>query len=156
MEKKDIPSFRTVLDRVCRERKYLAFVEAPALPEVRRYVLDHIAKKDVQIVAARGNEIVGWCDIIRLELPGFGHAGRLGMGLAGKFRGIGIGSNLVKEALRLARERGLRRIELEVFASNPKAIRLYERFGFSMEGRKVRARYLDERFDDVVLMGLLL
>jgi SAM-dependent methyltransferase len=40
-------------------------------------------------------------------------------------------------------EAGLVRIELEVFASNTIAIALYENLGFKIEGRNVRARYLD-------------
>ena len=47
------------------------------------------------------------------------------------------------------------RVELEVFASNARAIRLFERAGFVREGTKRRARFLDGREDDVVCMARL-
>ncbi|MBN2200523.1 GNAT family N-acetyltransferase [bacterium] len=152
----DVPCFRELLDAVCRERRHLAFTEAPPLAEAYRYVTDLISRKDVQIVAVSGNEFAGWCDVTRLDLPGFGHCGRLGMGVAASFRGRGIGTALLKEALRRARENGLSRVELEVFASNEAAIRLYLKTGFVMEGRKIGARILDGNTDDVCLMALRL
>lgn len=150
----DVPAFRELLDAVCRERRTLVFTEAPALAEIYRYVTGLIGRKDVQIVAKSGNELVGWCDVTRLELPGFGHCGRLGMGVAASLRGRGIGTALLKEALRRARENGLSRVELEVFASNEAAIRLYLKTGFVVEGRKIGARILDGITDDVCLMAL--
>jgi RimJ/RimL family protein N-acetyltransferase len=56
-------------------------------------------------------------------------------------------------ALRAAEEAGLTRIELEVFASNHAAIRLYERHGFVIEGVKRGARVLDGIVDDLVCMA---
>jgi RimJ/RimL family protein N-acetyltransferase len=51
--------------------------------------------------------------------------------------------------------RGLLRIELEVFASNLPAIKLYEREGFVTEGRKRLARIMDDVEDDILVMGIL-
>lgn len=47
------------------------------------------------------------------------------------------------------------RVELEVFASNTRAIRLFEGVGFAREGVKRQARLLDGRADDVVCMARL-
>jgi ribosomal protein S18 acetylase RimI-like enzyme len=153
----DIPGLRAVLDAVARERTYLAFTEAPPLAEVRQYVLDHLKKKDIQLVAeAPSGTIVGWCDIIVPELAGFSHGGRLGMGVAKDLRRQGIGTRLMEESLGLSKRKGLVRIELDVFSSNISAICLYRRFGFVTEGRRTKARYLDGRFEDVEMMGLLL
>jgi RimJ/RimL family protein N-acetyltransferase len=49
----------------------------------------------------------------------------------------------------------LKRVELEVFASNKIAIGLYEREGFVIEGRKRFARFLDGAEDDILIMGCL-
>jgi ribosomal protein S18 acetylase RimI-like enzyme len=50
---------------------------------------------------------------------------------------------------------GLERIELEAFASNARAVALYRKLGFGVEGIRVRARKLDESYDDNVLMALM-
>jgi ribosomal protein S18 acetylase RimI-like enzyme len=156
IRKTDVPAFRALLDAVSRERRHLAFVVAPPLADVYRYVTDGMRKKDVQVVALAGDEIVGWCDVIRLAFPGFGHSGRLGMGVTAPLRGRGIGTALVKEALVRAEGNGLKRIELEVFASNEDAIWLYRNFGFVTEGTKIGARILDGKTEDVCVMALRL
>jgi ribosomal protein S18 acetylase RimI-like enzyme len=156
ISKTDIPAFWAALDGVARERKYLAFVEAPSLAETRQFILEHMEKRDIQIVAAKGDEIIGWCDVVVSGLPGFTHCGRLGMGVVKKHRGLGIGTRLVEETVRRAVEKGLLRIELDVFSSNGPAIRLYRRFGFVTEGRKSKARFLNGEFEDILLMALLI
>ncbi|TIV76670.1 MAG: GNAT family N-acetyltransferase, partial [Mesorhizobium sp.] len=62
-----IESFHRALDLVARERKYLSFLEAPPLDQTRRFVLDRIAAGDPGFVAVVRGEVVGWCDISRLE-----------------------------------------------------------------------------------------
>lgn len=62
----------------------------------------------------------------------------------------------MSEVIRAARTKGLEKIELEVFASNAAAIRLYESAGFVQEGCKARARKLDGRYDDILPYGLVL
>ncbi len=48
------------------------------------------------------------------------------------------------------------RIELSVFERNQKAIRLYEKFGFVVEGKRLNAIYRDGEYLDNYLMALLL
>ena len=49
-----IESFHRALDFVARERRYLAFLEAPPLEETRAYVLNNIAKGYPQLVVLSG------------------------------------------------------------------------------------------------------
>ncbi len=50
---------------------------------------------------------------------------------------------------------GLHRVALSVFEFNPRAIRAYEKAGFSIEGRAREAVWRDGRFWDEVHMGML-
>ena len=52
-------------------------------------------------------------------------------------------------------QKGITRIELEVFAANERAFALYRKFGFVEEGRKRHARCLDGNYDDSICMALL-
>lgn len=52
------------------------------------------------------------------------------MGIAKGMRGRGVGQQVLDATIRDARERGDRRVVLEVIAGNARAIRLYERHGF--------------------------
>jgi len=49
----------------------------------------------------------------------------------------------------------LHRIELEVFADNARAVHVYEKVGFHMEGTRRRAIFKFGRYQDLHVMGLL-
>ena len=132
-------------------------IEAPPLEAVREFVHSNfINGNSLQFVAVSGNAVIGWCDILVGSLPGFTHCGRLGMGVRQNFRGMGIGKKLLTAAIKKAHEKKIERIELDVFASNKVAIKLYERAGFVVEGVKEKARKLDGVYDDVICMALSL
>jgi putative acetyltransferase len=63
---------------------------------------------------------------------------------------------MLDACLSVARNSGIEKVELEVFSDNLGAVRLYESFGFCLEGVKVRGRKLDGRYQDVKLMALWL
>jgi len=150
-----IESFHRCLDAVARERKYLAFLEAPPLESTAAFIRENIARDIPQFVALHGNEVIGFCDIRPKALEGFKHTGTLGMGVLKNYRRQGIGERLIVETIAKAKGQGLDRIELEVFASNLPAIQLYEKLGFEVEGLKKNARKLDGVTDDLVVMALL-
>ena len=77
------------------------------------------------------------------------------MGLLKEYRRQGLGSRLLKETLSVAKKRGLERVELDVYASNAPAVKLYEKFNFQIEGRKRKARKLDGTYDDIIVMAIL-
>ena len=155
MDERYIDGYRACLGEVARERKYLCFVDAPPAAQSRSFVASAIAKKSPFFVAVAGRRVVGWCDIYPSSFEGFRHKGTLGMGISAEFRGQGIGLRLIKAALAAARRGGFKRVELDVFASNKAAIKLYKKLGFATEGRKRNARKIDGRYDDIFVMARL-
>ena len=152
-----VEGFNHCLAVVASERRYIGLTEAPTMDASRQFVRTVISNNGVHLVVVDATgSVVGWCDIARFALPGFDHAGRLGMGLLPEARGRGLGRRLIAAAIDAARKRGFERIELDVFASNTRARALYERIGFAEEGVRRRARKLDGQYDDDVIMGLLL
>ena len=149
---RDAESFRRCLDAVARERRWLAFLQAPPLQEVDSFLRQN---SPIQFVAVEGDEVVGWCDVTPNQREGFQHSGVLGMGLLVGFRGCGLGRKLLRETIDAALAADLTRLELEVLASNEPAVSLYERTGFTHEGRKQAARILDNRVEDILCMALV-
>ena len=156
MTEVDIPSYHACVDTVAKEHRFLALLAAPSLAEARSFVTPHIQQKHPFFVAVAGAQVVGWCDITPREHEWFAHCGTLGMGVHPDFRRRGLVARLLGATLARAREMGLERVELQVFASNPAARQLYQRFGFTVEGTRRHARKSDGGYDDNILMALFL
>lgn len=82
---------------------------------------------DTFLVAEYNGRVIGYVmAYLRPDLEG--HI--MSIAVDKRYRGNGIGSALLTEAIERLIERGARYIGLEVRVSNEKAIKLYERFGF--------------------------
>jgi RimJ/RimL family protein N-acetyltransferase len=64
--------------------------------------------------------------------------------------------SILKASLLKAKEVGLEKVELNVYASNKAAQNLYKKLGFQEEGLIKHFRKLDGQYFDCVLMGLFL
>ena len=140
---------------VARERLYLGSTEGFTLEQTRRYLAHLRESGGIALVAIEHERLVGWIDVSRGPFEGLTHYGRLGMGVAVDARGQGLGRVLLTRAFAQAFGSGLDRVELEVFASNTRAVALYRRTGFVEEGRRRCARKLDGVCDDILMFGLL-
>ena len=151
-----IPGFRAGVDVVARERKYLAFLEAPPLEDVRRFVLDNIEHGYLQFVVLSADTVVGWCDVLpnRTRVI-YSHCGTLGIGLLPEFRGKGIGRRLMQRTIDAAFAFGLTRIELTVRENNVNAIALYKSLGFEIEGLHRNAVCIEGQYENLYSMALL-
>jgi len=152
----DAQGFHACVTSVARERRYLGFIDAPDPTNFAKHTERLIRENLPFVIATHGDDIVGWCDIVPYVRPGFTHTAVLAMGLIASFRGRGAGPRMLTMALDKARAIGLERVELEVYVSNAKAIELYRKFGFDLEGTKRRARKLDGVYDDNLVMAKLL
>lgn len=147
----DAEPLAALIDSVTRERLYLSATVGFSVEATRAHIVAIQDSEGVHVVAEHADILVGWCDIMPHPWEGMRHVGRLGMGVHRHHRGKGIGERLIRAALESAFERGLARVELEVFATNKAAIALYEKVGFELEGRKVAARKLDGITDDILI-----
>ncbi|MBL9174143.1 MAG: GNAT family N-acetyltransferase [Verrucomicrobiales bacterium] len=151
----DAEAVSACVDAVARERRYLGNTSGFSAEDTRAFISSLADSGGIQIVAVADARIVGWCDVTPIPFEGMRHVGRLGMGLLPPFRGRGLGRRLLHEVLGQVFAGTLRRVELEVYASNTAAIGLYEREGFVTEGRKRLARILDGATNDLLVMALL-
>ncbi|WP_152399006.1 GNAT family N-acetyltransferase [Paenibacillus cellulositrophicus] len=81
----------------------------------------------------------------------------VGIGIGDKdFWGQGWGSDAMKALIRYVfQTMNLRRVQLETWGGNPRAIRAYEKCGFVIEGRLREHSYIDGQYVDTIVMGLL-
>jgi len=97
-------------------------------------------------VAEDGGVVVGY--LIAWHVADELHIGNLAV--APDRQGRGIASSLLSGALAAAAERGIEYAALEVRVSNERAIRLYERFGFS--GVAIRKAYYEDNGENALIM----
>lgn len=88
------------------------------------------------LLAERAGEVLGIISLHPDARPRRSHSASIGITVRHGAQGMGVGSALLAAAIDLA-ENWLRisRIELTVYADNTRALALYEKFGFEMEGR---------------------
>ncbi len=109
---------------------------------------------DLAIVDLVSDECVGEVVLNDLSAVDQTCGFRILVGPRGRGRGLGT------EATRLVVDHAftttdLHRIELEVYAFNPRALHVYEQVGFVVEGRRRQALRFDDERVDSIMMSLL-
>jgi RimJ/RimL family protein N-acetyltransferase len=150
----DVDRLLELLVAVAGEGRWIG-TEAPVDLERRRQRMVEDVEGDsvIVLVAEADGELVGE---LGLHLARYGVAD-LGMLVAAGWRGRGVGTALLAEAVDRARKAGAHKIALQVWPHNAAAIALYERFGFEREGylRRHYRRRSGELWD-AIIMGLRL
>jgi RimJ/RimL family protein N-acetyltransferase len=83
------------------------------------------------------------------------HVRVLGMLVVDGYREMGVGTKLMERALRWAKaKKGVEKVTLGVFSDNKRALRLYEKFGFKVEGVRKKQYYIAGKPEDEIDMGL--
>lgn len=84
------------------------------------------------ILCTVDGRIAGNCQMERKTKLKNRHRAGIGIALRKEYWGLGIGTAMFRELIRLAKEDGIEQLELEVFEGNKRAIGLYEKMGFSI------------------------
>jgi putative acetyltransferase len=107
-------------------------------------------------VAVADGQVVGHIALHQADRPRLAHGAGLGMMVDPALWGRGIGSRLMEAAIDLADNwLNLKRVELDVNVDNVAGVRLYEKFGFVIEGTRRFHAYGDGRWADSHFMARL-
>jgi len=109
------------------------------------------------VACAENKEVVGQLVLNTFpNRPRRRHAGQINMAVRDDWQSRGVGTALMKAAIDLADKwLNLTRLELEVYTDNAPAIRLYEKFGFTIEGTLVDFAFQDGQYVDTYIMARL-
>lgn len=129
----------------------------PAIEDYRKWLAEPVVAGEFNLVACADSEFVGHLGLLTFpNKPRRRHAGQIGMAVRDDWQGKGAGSALMQAAVDLADKwLNLSRLELEVYTDNEPALRLYKKFGFSVEGTLRRYALRDGRFVDAYMMARL-
>lgn len=154
---RDAAGFLALYRDVVAEERYLRTERAVRTPwEARRWFRRSVTADGAFLLAAEGERVVGWLQVLREQHPVVRHVATFGMAVAADRRGRGIGAALLSEALAWARSQGVAKVEISVYPDNRAALALYRRFGFVEEGRLRRHSRKSFGDQDEILMGIWL
>jgi RimJ/RimL family protein N-acetyltransferase len=110
----------------------------------------------VVIIAESNGKLAGYVELTGGSFRRNKKTAYLVIGVLAEAGGQGVGGGLLTEAKRWAAAHGVHRLELTVMAHNDRAAGLYDRMGFSVEGRRAQCLVIDGRFVDELYMAVIL
>jgi putative acetyltransferase len=115
--------------------------------------IDGAGPNKFEIVAANENSVAGFAGLFLCD-QNRKHVGSVALFVHDQFQSRGIGASLMRTVVAAAdRVFSLRRVELTVICENNRAIDLYRRFGFEIEGRHDCFAMRDGEYIDVYTMS---
>lgn len=154
----DAPAVISAVRSSAEERSYVLMeVYGKDAAAQRDYIERLDPQRNLFLVAAADNEIVGILALLDTPLcSGATGALAVGLHLVRQWRGRGIGSAMLRYALRWAREHGYRRLEADIFTTNKRSVRLFSKAGFHEETCRRRAIQVGaQQISEVVLAKTL-
>jgi len=114
------------------------------------------ASGQVMFIALVDGEIVGSLGFSAGRRQRLAHVGEFGMAVSKQHWGNGIGSALIDKLLTWCGENSISKVNLRVRTDNDRAISLYRRKGFEIEGKCAKDIKVGNAYYDHYLMGLYL
>ncbi len=134
----------------------LSDVEKLDAASERLFIAEMRKSPSVYAVAVSNGEIIGSCDIRVSDRPRVRHRGELAIAVRKEFWGSGVAQHLFEFAVAEAKEKGVRKINLDVRKDNARAIAFYKRNGFVSEGFSPMLMFVDGEYVDGEHFGLVL
>ena len=150
----DVPDMMRNLQSVASEQVYIG-TEGVTLT-VRRNTLQNLRdKRCLTIIAKVDGKTVGSLTLYHHGILKMRHVRWLGMLVIDGYREIGVGSALMDYALNWAKQqKDIEKVELAVFSTNMRALGLYEKFGFKVEGILKKQHILKGKYADEIRMSV--
>ena len=110
----------------------------------------------VVMVAENAGQLVGYAEARGGRVRRNRITAHVVIGVLAAASGRGVGAGLLRELELWAPAHGIHRLELTVMAHNQRAFELYQRMGYTVEGRRRECLIEDGRFTDELYMAKLL
>lgn len=121
------------------------------VPDWSEWDEGHLAHS--RIVAMLGGEVVGWAALSTVSRrPHYRGVAEVSVYVAEEARGKGIGKALLTELVRLSEAAGIWTLQSSIFPENTASVRLHERHGFRLMGRRERIAQDKGVWRDTIIM----
>lgn len=150
----DLSAIIEIYNAAIATRMSTAQLEPVTVESRRHWLTEHSPDKYPFWVLEMEGQVAGWLTI-KSFLPRCAYSGtaELSVYVSEKFRGRGVGSALLEEAIARAPALEINALVGLIFAHNEASLRLFQRCGFARWGLLPRVARLDEIERDLTIMG---
>lgn len=105
-----------------------------------------------------GERVVTSATLSFSDISAYKHKAEFGITVHDDYQDRGLGTQLTRHMIDVARQKGLKKITLNVLVDNNRAIYVYQKCGFKVEGKleMEHYNYITEEYGDSYIMGLIL
>lgn len=155
LKETDLLDIVEALNSVISEGKYLFMNnEITDMEEEQRW-FEQGTKRGMLYLVARVDGIVVGGASINSCTEKRSHVAEYGIFLREGYRNLGLGTTLTKLFVKIAEEHGFEILQLSVYATNKRAMRVYKKCGYKECGKLTRdIKFLDGTYADRILMEL--
>lgn len=123
---------------------------------IKRNIENIIDNNDACYIALNENIIIGFIIAVREKFIRTKHSSKIVVGILEDYCSHGIGYELFQNAFKWAETNGIKRLELTVITENTRAVNLYKKLGFKIEGLKEMSTLINGKYYDEYYMAKLL
>ncbi len=149
----------STLNTILRETDYIIESQPLSLDDMVSFIADRQNRpNELCLIAKIDSEVIGILNIASSTLYQMDHIGDLFIAIKERYVVNGLGQAMVDMAIDWSKQSDIiRRLELTVQKRNKRAIHVYEKFGFEIEGTKERGiKTKNGEFLDLYLMSKMI
>lgn len=160
IEKNDAKAFYQFQLLLDQEAKYMLYEPTERVTTVRQIkkTISEIKNTETStiFIAEKDKQIVGYLGLYGSSLKRVKHVGYISIGIVEAHCNKGLGYQLLSASFQFAKTTGINRLELSVIEENKRAIHLYQKCHFSIEGVRKKAVRINGQWHDELYMAKLL
>ncbi|OPZ85862.1 MAG: putative acetyltransferase YhhY [Firmicutes bacterium ADurb.Bin419] len=152
----DSEKFLSMLKKLDKETKFMMYEpdeRKTTITEMAQRINESISNSSFLMIAEDNFEIVGFLSADRGFANRIKHSAYVVVGILKEHSGQGIGTSLFNKLIEWADMNRISRLELTVMSNNEKAMNLYKKFGFEVEGVKKKSMKIDDKYIDEYYMA---
>ncbi|PYZ94618.1 GNAT family N-acetyltransferase [Salipaludibacillus keqinensis] len=158
VSKSDLEQLKSLLETIDKESQFMLYEAGERMISTNQAetMIESLSGHSAFFVAEEDNQLVGYLIALGNKTNKTRHRAYLVLGVLKRFKGRGIGTELMDEAEDWAVQQGVTRLELTTMVHNEAALALYKKKGYEVEGLKRQSLMMNgEALDEYYLAKLL-
>lgn len=152
---KDAEKFLELLINLDKESSFMMYEEGERNKNIKdtETIIEYINSNGIIVALEKDGQLAGYISAERGGYRRIKHSAYIVIGILQDFHGMGFGKKLMKAIDNWANEKKIIRLELTVLKENEKAINLYKKSGYEIEGLRKSSMKIEGNLKDEYYMS---